>query len=321
MPIYQAFGAYIESDVPLLDLKPCWGNAPSYYFYQHSSSNPTPAQTDGIEWYDTWTDGDGQIRVLLGKQDSRYLIRFSGLADFWISSDERETVCVPGAAIPAETISHLFLDQVFPCLLSQSTQLMLHAAAVVIEGGAIVFLGETGAGKSTLTSSLCSKGFQLLTDDGLLVVEEAGRFLAIPGYSSVRLWPESLPEIFAGNPPSTDVAHYSEKQRVAAEQAAFSFAMERMPLRGIYLLKPQETDADSEIAITPISPQDAFNECFNSIFRLDFRDRVKLKEQFTMTARMVGATQVFSLNFPHNFSQLAAVHACLLAHLNQNEHE
>lgn len=305
----------------LSGVTPISDTLPDHFYKTHQ---PAPQQTDSsidLEWFHDWTDGIGQVWASLAKQNGKYLIRFPDYADFWVSSNGREIDCIPCPDIPQETLNHLFLDQVFPCLLTQNNQIMFHAAAVGINGEAVAFIGETGAGKSTLTSSLCSKGFQLLTDDGLLVVEEAGRFWVVPGYPSVRLWPESLPEIFAGNPPSTDVAHYSDKQRVAAEQAAFPFAMERMPLRGIYLLQPQETDSAGEIAITRIFPRDAFNECFNSIFRLDFRDRVKLKEQFTMTARMVEATPVFSLNFPHDFSQLTAVHACLLAHLNHNEHE
>lgn len=321
MAIYHLFGTYLESSELLPEVTAISDTSPSHFYKVHQPSSQQPHNPVDLEWFHDWTDSTGQVWASLAKQNGKYLIRFPDYADFWVSSSERVIDCIPCPDVPQETLNHLFLDQVFPCLLTHDNQIMLHAAAVGINSEAVAFIGETGAGKSTLTSSLCSKGFHLLTDDGLLVVEEAGRFWAVPSYSSVRLWPESLPEIFAGNPSSTDVAHYSEKQRVTAEQAAFSFAMERTPLRRIYLLKPQETDAESEIAITPIPPREAFNECFNSIFRLDFRNRAKLKEQFTLTARIVEATPVFSLSFPHDFSQLSAVHACLLAHLNHNEHE
>lgn len=321
MAIYHLFGTYVESREVLPGIMTASDKLPEHVYKIHQ---PAPQQTLSsvtLEWFHEWMDGNGQIWASLAKQNSHYLIRFPTYADFWVLPNGSEINCIPCPDIPRETLNHLFLDQVFPCLLTQGSRMMLHAAAVGINGEAVAFIGETGAGKSTLTSSLCSKGFQLLTDDGLLVIEEGDRFWVVPGYPSVRLWPESLPQVFSGNPPSTDVAHYTEKQRVAAEQAAFPFAMERMPLRRIYLLRPQETDCEQEIAITPLSPRDAFNECFNSIFRLDFRDRAKLREQFTLTGRMVEPTPVFAFSFPHDFSVLPAVHACLLAHLNHNCHE
>ncbi|MFN0111298.1 MAG: hypothetical protein ACKVZH_20740 [Blastocatellia bacterium] len=318
MAVYKVFGTYLKSSEVLPGLTSDPGKMPNHVFQKYPPAHQSTTQLPELEWFHTWTDGAGEVWAQLAKQNDQYLIRFLEYADFWVSADGCEIECVPCPDIPPETINHLFLDQVFPCLLSRGNQMMLHAAAVGINGGAVAFIGETGAGKSTLTSSLCRAGFQLLTDDGLLVVEEAGRFWAVPGYPSVRLWPASLPEIFSEEIRSTDVAHYSDKQRVGAEQAAFSFAMERMPLRRIYLLRPREEEDERGIAIMPISPREAFNECFNSVFRLDFRDRALLTEQFTMTARLVERTPVFALSFPHDFSQLSAVRASLLTHLDQN---
>ncbi len=54
--------------------------------------------------------------------------------------------------------------------------LLLHAAGLVSDGGALVFLGASGQGKSTMESRLA--GWSLLADDAVLVWREAGRWHA-----------------------------------------------------------------------------------------------------------------------------------------------
>ncbi|HKS96499.1 MAG TPA: hypothetical protein VJV74_10250, partial [Terriglobia bacterium] len=122
--------------------------------------------------------------------------------------------CRPRKAIPLDTVRHLFLDQVFPLLLSKRGRLVLHASAVLIPGGAIAFLGETGQGKSTLASSFSQRGFPFLTDDCLLLEEKGGQLVGIPSYPGLRLWPKTVAALFAEEPPVSRVAHYTTKKRL-----------------------------------------------------------------------------------------------------------
>ncbi|MEZ5776215.1 MAG: hypothetical protein R3D33_16350 [Hyphomicrobiaceae bacterium] len=58
---------------------------------------------------------------------------------------------------------------------------LLHASAVVAEGGAILIVGASGAGKTTLTAGLVAAGFAYIADDLVPLGEEgrsAGRFPA-----------------------------------------------------------------------------------------------------------------------------------------------
>ena len=318
MVVYQAFGTNIASNIRLPDLPVVASPGADYFFYLQPPSHPS---SETYDWFHQWTLEDGTPWALLAKYWGGTLIRFPGFADFRVQNDANEIYCIPSPGIPQETTIHLFLDQVFPCLLSGGNQLLLHAASVVVDSKAIVFIGETGSGKSTLTSNFGRAGFKLLTDDGLLVIEEAGSFWGVPSYPSLRLWPESLPELFAEQPSSTDVAHYSAKQRISAGQAAVSFASERMPLSRVYLLRPQEDDVAVPVSVSTIPPQQAFSECFNSIFRLDVKNHSQIKDQFNMTARLIETTPVFAISFPHNFSLLPSVRTCILDHLSQSENE
>ena len=144
MVIYQAFGASIASNVRLPDLPVIASLVAEYFFYQQPSSYPSSEKYD---WFHQWTLEDGTSWALLAKYPGGTLVRFPEYADFHIVNGGNEIRCIPNPDIPQETTIHLFLDQVFPCLLSGGNQLLLHAASVEVDLNAVVFIGETGSGK------------------------------------------------------------------------------------------------------------------------------------------------------------------------------
>lgn len=78
--------------------------------------------------------------------------------------------------------------------------LALHGSAISVEGRAYVFLGASGAGKSTTAHALASRGFGLVSDDMVLI--DVARGLVLPGAPTVRLWREDLDEALAREPVS-----------------------------------------------------------------------------------------------------------------------
>ena len=192
------------------------------------------------------------------------MIRFPDLAEFVVSKDGRSISVFPAAETPADTIRHLFLDQVFPLSLSLRGELALHAGAVETPLGAVAFLGETGEGKSTLTASFAQSGFPALSDDCLVVRECKGGILALPSYPGLRLWPDAVSSL-ALDAGHARVAHYTEKQRVLV--AGGSVDRRPVPLHRLYVLAP-ESDAD-EATITPVSRRDAVVELLKHAYRIE----------------------------------------------------
>lgn len=56
---------------------------------------------------------------------------------------------------------------------------LLHAAAIEIDGRALVLCGPSGAGKTTLTLALASRGFRLLTEE-VVWIDQAGMVRGLP---------------------------------------------------------------------------------------------------------------------------------------------
>src|SRR2546422_4756257 len=132
---------------------------------------------------------NGTISLTIGRCRSGFLVRFPGLAVFLVSRDGYRVLGVQRRGTRPPIVAHLFLSQVLPLALSQQGRLVMHASAVATPHGAVAFLGAAGQGKSTLSASFVRRSFPLLTDDGLLLVEDGATLAGVPSYPEIRLWP------------------------------------------------------------------------------------------------------------------------------------
>ncbi len=101
----------------------------------------------------------------------------------------------PHDGVSDHLVSQAFLGLVFSLLLERRGTLSLHAGAVDVDGRALVFLGDKGAGKSTTTGALVARGHALVTDDLVAVTgaDQSGAPLLVqPGFASMKLWPDSV---------------------------------------------------------------------------------------------------------------------------------
>jgi len=81
--------------------------------------------------------------------------------------------------------------------------LALHGSAVSLKGRAFIFLGASGAGKSTTAHALGARGLRLVSDDMVLV--DVARGLVLPGAPTVRLWRDELEGALEREPVSAGV--------------------------------------------------------------------------------------------------------------------
>lgn len=89
-------------------------------------------------------------------------------------------VCIVLAALPQGNDLYWFQRDLFGILACVSGGLMLHASAVVAsDGGAWVFCGESGAGKSTICRMLVSEGLQPINDEVNWLLDDEGDGLKI----------------------------------------------------------------------------------------------------------------------------------------------
>lgn len=107
---------------------------------------------------------------------------------------------------------HRLLSYVLPLLLSDRGLLTLHAAAVVHEGRAVLFCGESGRGKTTLALALAEAGLRVLAEDGACV-EAGGSGLVHAGPPGFR--PISDAASTAGHPARKRTVRLAAQERDA----------------------------------------------------------------------------------------------------------
>ena len=123
--------------------------------------------------------------------DRSAYLRWSGLYEFRIGRGGARVASRPleGSGLPVLQ-NFLFAQTLSFALVYQDVE-PLHATVVCVDDFAIGFLGDCGFGKSTLLASFVADGFQVLTDDLLVVDLSDDRAIARSGSGRIKLLPDS----------------------------------------------------------------------------------------------------------------------------------
>jgi len=249
-----------------------------------------------------------------------YLMKFTGLARFRIDFAGRVIEAYPEPDSTAATLAHLLLDQVIPRILCHMGRIVVHASSVVLEDGqAIAFTGPSGRGKSTLASAFSREGFQVVSDDCLMLESEGGAVQAFSSYPSLRLWPDSSETLWdAADPASpqiSDMAHYTNKKQVFLAGAEKQAADSPLPLSALFLLnEPPEAGQASAIQIRPAGGTAAIMAMVEALFALDVVRKDIIQRNFEQAARVAGQTGIYDLTYPRHFNDLPAVVSAVVQH-------
>ena len=120
------------------------------------------------------------------------LLHAAGVGRCRISHGTTVEFCAePGAA--ARDVEHFVNKNAVLALVHQRGELPLHSASVVSpdSGQAILFCGDSGAGKSTMASQFQQRSWIFLADDMTRITRNGNTLLAWPGRPIMRLLPDA----------------------------------------------------------------------------------------------------------------------------------
>lgn len=212
-----------------------------------------------------------------------------------------------------KTVRHLLLDQVLPVLASDDvTRNGLHGSAVMIEGGAVAFVGETGRGKSTLAASFASAGHPVITDDCLMLEHGRDGLRAVPTYPSLRLWEDAADTLGRPLGRRQQVAEYSPKLRFSARWSrTIPFCVDPVPLRCVYVL--DRLAARRPVEIERLSQREAFIQLIRFGFRLDPQHPARLLREMDRVADLARLVPVCRLRMPWHLQALPSVRHAVMS--------
>lgn len=258
-----------------------------------------------------WNDGSG-LSVALRDQDSGsdYEVRFWDQATVCVSFANHEISIFSEASPPLapETANHFLQDQVFPRILAHQGDLVLHAGAVEIDGSALVFLGNSGRGKSTLVASLQNTGATLLGDDAIIISQVDDVFHGRAVYPSLRLLPDSLAELYSSPPDATAIADYTSKQSVSVSETSVA-EQSPVPIGAFFFLGPEPSN--HQITIRQMSVAECCMGLIADSFALDPTEKSRARQKMLDASALASKVAAFEISYPRDYSKLSDVHHAL----------
>jgi len=257
-----------------------------------------------------WIFPDGTQWAQFYRIDQNYLVRFPDLGDFDISADGLIVRSWPVPGITAGTVDHLYLNQVLPLVLSKLGKWVFHASAVETRTGAVVFLAESGRGKSTLAAAFATAGYRFLTDDALLLEPAGGGYEVQPSHPSVRLWRDSQEALLGDDAQLAPPVQYTSKARLLSG-GDLAFCEESRPLRRMYFLGD---GSSSDVSIERMIPSEALMGLVKNSFLLDIEAPDAVASHFNRLADMAELPIYYRLNYPRSYDMLPAVRQAIVEH-------
>jgi len=188
----------------------------------------------------------------------------------------------------------------------------LHATAIAIGNIAVALLGDCGRGKSTLAASLVAAGYQILTDDLLLLRHINGVLCGFPGPPRLKLFrhvaQRFLPEQGQSAPmnPLTDklIVPLKEEQRQSRP----------IPVRRFFAL--DSSRHGSEVSVDPVSGTGSLMEIVRATFNTRLVNPQRLRRQFLAAHTLTARIPVRRLTYPRRMDILDQVHRAILLDLH-----
>lgn len=313
MNLYRFGDQCLETPLTFAALPACTGASPT------ARIRITPADAAGsdaapVEWLHHWRNPDQSIHLSMARTACGYWLRSPGLCDFLIDPAQGSIKLMSEPELDADTLEHLLVDQILPRYLAGKGELVLHAAAMRIDGNAVLFLGESGWGKSTLAGLLGNNGFDLLSDDCMILRPGLGQLVAIPTYPSLRLFGDSIAAMGTTDAATAPVAYYTDKRRLPAAERMGEPATVGIPVAALYLLVDPRAGSGRH-DIQPLAPAAACMSLIQHSFQLDMKDLAQIKGRLAQASAATALVPAFTLDYPRDYACADQLVGMLLEHL------
>ncbi len=180
-------------------------------------------------------------------------------------------------------------------LLFQRGLVPLHGSAVMTENGAVLFLGQSGAGKSTTAAALNKRGYSFVSDDICALKLEGGTVYLIPSGADLKLWKQSMNLLEASTEGLSKVRTHVEKYYFPIEPEEKQLCR----ISKIYLLS---THNKEEIAISdPLKGVSKLHAVSENTYRQKFIHGLNRKnEHFKIISTLLPKIPVIPVLRPHS---------------------
>lgn len=290
------FGFSVTSDVPLRFLREGGGSAPL-----RVSLGAKEAQRPREGFIIEWPLRGGVEEVLAT------LYEVPGGYEYWTSDAGRFFVDVERGQIEVPPMEDEILREQrlngIPMALAFTHRgdFALHAAAVEVNGAAVLLAAPSRFGKTTLAMAFHERGFPMLAED--LICCRPSTHEAFPGPAVIRL----RPDVYGGTPPPglVEIAQRPDRIFLAPEVGRRGSAGAR-PITGVVFLRE-----GPQVEVKPAAPAEALRDLWHLNFRLP--NAGARENSFRVLGELVAGVPTWDLYRPFRLDALGSTVEAIVA--------
>jgi hypothetical protein len=252
---------------------------------------PSPPIAAGTRLLREWPARPGRtLLARLYREGTRYLF-WNELGEVFVVEPAALRVMVPDMD-PVRREDILWSLPASLCLLHLG-YLPLHAAAVEVDGGALLLAAPGGFGKTTLAAAFYAAGQRVLSEDITCVTTQTP-VAVIPGPASLRLRPDVMDHLTL---PGVEVVRRTDVRISLALDRASRGQCDPVPVRAVLLLR-----VAPDIAVTRVRATEAIADLW--ALSQSYADDVEHAQCFRHIVDLARSVPVWNVYRPLRFDAL-----------------
>jgi hypothetical protein len=236
-----------------------------------------------------WTGPTGTFGVRAYVGTAWSWIVLDGVATYRFRPGSNRVEALPEKQASPATVEDYYRRHILPLVMQANGLEVLHASAILYDGGVVGFCADNGTGKSTIAYALSRRGFPQYADDALVVQPVRGGIeaLSLPFVPRLRV---SSAEHF-GNDAYTNLAYDLPSHS------------ERSPVRALFILERDE-DGRTEAQIERLHGVEALAALLPHGQRFDTISFSSRKRSVRNYLDVTAIVPIFSVRFANAFERL-----------------
>lgn len=174
----------------------------------------------------------------------------------------KRVIIMPSPNLGHTTLRLFILTSVLGCILIQKKVPAIHGSCVVIGDKCIIIAGDSGAGKSTITSEFILQGYTFLSDDVSVIYDDKlGNLCVQPGVPYRKLHKDSALH-YSINTENCEKIEYEEEKYLIPLHKSFENTPKK--LCALVEIVPKEVD---DVYIEKLKGIEKLNILMNNLYR------------------------------------------------------
>lgn len=215
-----------------------------------------------------------QTRVFI--TSTEYFLHIDNVVSYY-AANGNEVIIDPLPYTDEKSIRLFFLSNAMAAILYQRGRIPMHCSAIYDNDGIVLFMGDSGAGKSTTVANLQARGYRIFSDDICVPILDEGEIKAFAAYPMMKLWKDTFDKI--------DIGSYQEENRIRPELEKYgksfyeSFDIKAQPIKQIFILE-KDSSLNNDLAFESIQGVEAFKYLQYYAYRLLYVEAMNMKRNF-----------------------------------------